>query len=271
MPTPDRPHTASRAGGERIARILLVDDVRHLVDLMKNYLKRTTCRLLTARHGAEALRISRKERPDLIFLGASLAESDGPAICRAMKSDPVLRVIPVVIVTGRERAGECREAGSDDLLFKPVTQDGFLAAVRRFVVLREREEDRIPISLRVELRARAVLHAAYTRDLSPHGLFLKSRRRLTPGTRVELAIHLERGRPPVALQGEVRRAVEPKPGTHLLAGIGIRFIETPPDMLQRLREFVAARRAAVETDAPEGASGAPETGTDDESFRRRGA
>lgn len=209
---------------------------------MKSYLNRTTCQVQTARHGAEALRLCQKERPDLVFLGAALAEMDGLAVCRAMKSDPALRSIPVVIVAARDRAGECREAGGDDVLLKPVTQEGFLGAVRRFVALREREEERIPISLRVGFRALSGDYVAYTRDLSPNGLFLKSRRPFAPGTEVALAIHLERGRPPIELKGEVRRVAGPRPGTPLLAGIGIRFVDVPPETLRLLQEFIATRR-----------------------------
>ena len=235
-----RPPVGEESG--RIARILLVDDVRRLVELMKNYLKRTTCRVLTARNGAEALRSCRKEAPDVVFLDASMPGMDGLEACRALKADPRLRSIPVVIVTTRDRAPECREAGCDDTLAKPVTQDDFLAKVRRFVALRERGEERIPASIRVEFRALAGSYTAYTKDLSAHGAFLKSPRPFAPGTRLTLSVHLSRRQPPLSIEGEVRRVVESVGDIHLIPGIGVRFLDVPPEAVLAIEEFIAGRR-----------------------------
>ena len=58
---------AQRPGGDdadRVARILLVNDARRFLELLKTYLKRTTCRVTTARTAAEALRVSRQEPPE---------------------------------------------------------------------------------------------------------------------------------------------------------------------------------------------------------------
>jgi len=240
--------TAGGAAGERIARILLVDDVRRLVDLMKHYLKRTTCRVLTARNGAEALRICRSDRPDLVFLDASLPGMDGIEACCALKSDRILKDIPVVIVTVRERSQECREAGCDEILTKPVMQEEFLKRVRRFVALRERSEERIPASVRVEFVTVSGTYTAYTKDLSAHGAFLKTSRPFAPGTRLKLTIHLSRGRPPLQIAGEVKRMVEGGGGSSLLGGVGLRFIEVQPADRGTLEEFIASRRAALRRD-----------------------
>jgi uncharacterized protein (TIGR02266 family) len=238
----DRPGTRSEPpDGERIARILLVDDVRRLLELMRHYLKRTSCRVLTARNAAEALRSCQHERPDVVFLDASMHGRDGLDACRTMKADPVLRAIPVVMVTLRGRKEECLQAGCDDVLAKPVSQEDFLAKVRRFVALRERAESRIPVSLRVEFKAPGGSYTAYTKDLSRHGLFLKSPRPFTRGTRLEMTIHLPGARPPMTLKGEVRRVVEPAPGGHLLPGIGVQLLNLTPALERQIEEFVRER------------------------------
>jgi uncharacterized protein (TIGR02266 family) len=229
---------------ERTARILLVDDVRRLIDLMRHYLKRTSCRVLTARNAAEALRTCHTERPDVVFLDASMPGMDGLDACRAMKTDPALRAIPVVMVTLRERKDECLQAGCDDVLAKPVSQEDFLAKVRRFVALRERAESRIPVSLRVEFRAPGGTYTAYTKDLSPHGLFLKTSRPFSRGTRLEMTIHLPRGRPAMTLKGEVRRVVESTPGGQFLPGIGVRLLDLSPALERQIEEFIRERSGA---------------------------
>jgi uncharacterized protein (TIGR02266 family) len=228
---------------ETVARILLVDDARRLIELLKHYLKRTSCRVLTARSGAEALDSCRRERPDLIFLDETMRDRDGLAVCRELKGDPLLRQIPVVIVASRDRAEACREAGCDDVLPKPVVQAEFLARVRRFVALLERVEDRIPVSLKVEFQALTGSYTAYTKDLSPRGLFLKSPRAFAPGTRLRIAIHLPHRAEPLRLEAVVRRVVEPVPGSHLLPGVGLQFGDAPPEVIQILSEFIAERRS----------------------------
>src|SRR2546427_9841097 len=79
---------ASAPDGEAMARMLLVDEVRRLLDLLKNYLKRATCRVLTARTGAEALALCRKERPGLVFLDAGLPGAEGPRTARGSRPLP---------------------------------------------------------------------------------------------------------------------------------------------------------------------------------------
>ncbi|HEU4402858.1 MAG TPA: response regulator [Candidatus Polarisedimenticolia bacterium] len=225
-----------------VARILLVDDVRRCLDLLKNYLKRTTCRILTARSGTEALALCRREAPDLIFLDAGLPGSDGLETCRLLKADPDLRPIPVVIVTGPEGREECVAAGCDDVLPRPVTQGSFLERVRRFAPLRERQEDRITVSLRVEFRVVSATYTAFTKDLSPHGAFLKSPRPFAVGTPLTLTIHLPRRKEPLRVGGEVRRVVEEAPGSHLLPGIGVAFRNLSPEATRILKEFIKERR-----------------------------
>jgi len=248
VPGPSAPRGAP--DDDRVVRILLVDDILPFIELQRNYLKRTTCRILTARTGAQALKVCRQDPPDLVFLDEAMPEMDGVSACRFLKADPVVGRIPIVIVTSPDRREECVRAGCDDVLIKPLESGAFLEKVRRFVPLLERRESRIPVSCRVEFSGKIGSYKAYTRDLSPHGLFLKSPRPFAVGTRLRMVIHLpaRRGegrsekRPPLHIEGEVKRAMRPVPGSHLLAGIGVRFVDTPPEVLRAIEEFIAARR-----------------------------
>ena len=245
---------AARRGApddERVVRILLVDDVLPFIELQKNYLKRTTCRILTARTGPQALKLCQREPPDLVFLDAAMPEMDGAAVCRLLKADPVLGRIPIVIVTSPDRREECVRAGCDDVLIKPFESSDFLDTIRRFVPLLERHEGRIPVSCRVEFRAKTGAYTAHTRDLSALGLFLKSPRPFAVGARLQMLIHLpgRRGErpaekpPPLSVEGEVRRVLRPAPGSHLLPGIGVRFVDPAPEVRRAIEEFIMARRA----------------------------
>ncbi|MEK7283005.1 MAG: response regulator [Acidobacteriota bacterium] len=251
MARPAAPRQVPRAAREeRIVRILLVDDVLPFIELQKNYLKRTTCRILTARTGAQALKVCRLDRPDLIFLDEAMPGMDGIEACRHLKADPLAGGVPVVIVTSEGRREQCLRAGCDDVLIKPFTAPAFLEMVRRFVPLLERNEGRIPVSCRVEFAAPSGSYTAYTRDLSPHGLFLKSPRPFAIGARLRLTLHLPtrpaaggpRTTTILSLEGEVRRVVRPAPGRLLLPGVGVRFLEMSPVTLAAIEKFIASRR-----------------------------
>jgi len=236
---------------EGVVRILLVDDVLPFLELQRNYLRRTTCRIVTARTGSQALKLCRQDPPHLVLLDAAMPEMDGISACRFLKADPALKRIPIVIVTTPDRREECERAGCDGVLIKPFESTAFLETVRRFVPLLERLEGRIPVSCRVEFRARVGSYTAYTRDLSGHGLFLKSPRPFAVGTRLQMVLHLPArrgGQPrekpaPLSVEGEVRRIIRPAPASHLLSGIGVRFVDPDPDVVRVIEEFIAARRA----------------------------
>lgn len=237
-----------RAGApEEIACILLVDDVQRYVELLKNYLRRTSCRIITESRGEETLAVCRREKPDLVFLDASIDDPGGIDLCRSLKSDPILRAIPVVLVAPREMSEQCREAGCDDILSKPVAQDEFLARVRRFVELREREEGRIPASLRLRYRSRSGEVTAYTKDLSPHGTFIKTTAPLALGARLKVTLHLLKKDAPITLNAEVMRVVRPAADGHLLPGMGVRFLEVTPSERRALERFINERLSGPRT------------------------
>jgi two-component system, cell cycle response regulator len=235
---------------ERVVRILLVDDILPFIELQRSYLKRTTCRIQTARTGIQALNLCRQDPPDLVLLDAEMPEMDGIATCRFLKADPLLGRIPIVLVASEARREECVRAGCDDVLIKPLESASFLEKVRRFVPLLERREGRIPVSCRVEFKVKSGSYTSYTRDLSTRGLFLKSPRPFAFGTRLDMVIHLPSRRvegrvekpAPIEVVGEVRRSLRSHAGSHLLPGIGVRFVDPSADVLRVLEEFIATRR-----------------------------
>jgi CheY-like chemotaxis protein len=227
--------------GEIVARVLLVGDVLPVLELQRHYLKRTSCTILTARTGREALAACRRERPDLALMDAAIPDIDGIEACRILKADPLMKAIPVILAAAAGAAEACHAAGCDDVMVKPITQAAFLDTVRRFVALRERQENRIPASLRVEFTAGAGRYTAYTRDISSRGLFLKSPRPFSVGTLLKMLVHLPAGT--VTVEGEVRRIVERVPGSHLLPGLGVAFVDPEPEPRRLIDAFIRDRLA----------------------------
>lgn len=119
-----------------LPRILLVDDVRLFLELEKSFLHLAQVKILTAANGEEALAVVRRERPDLVFLDLYMPVLDGLTCCAAIKGDPEISATPVIMVTtgGKpEEVEQCRAAGCDGLLTKPVDRSAFLDMVSRFI------------------------------------------------------------------------------------------------------------------------------------------
>ena len=114
-------------------RILVVDDDPHLTRMLAMYLQVEGYEVVTAREGEEALRDLDANGADLVILDVMMAGMDGVATCRAIKGDPRLRHIPVVMFTALDR--EADEAmglavGADRYLAKPFSLVGLGAVVR---------------------------------------------------------------------------------------------------------------------------------------------
>lgn len=115
------------------AKILVVDDIAANVKLLADLLTVKGHAVVSAASGEEALAKIVAEQPDLVLLDIMMPGMNGYEVCRAIRADPSLGILPVVMVTsldpGQERI-KGLEAGADDFLTKPVNQAELLARVR---------------------------------------------------------------------------------------------------------------------------------------------
>jgi CheY-like chemotaxis protein/phosphoribosyl 1,2-cyclic phosphodiesterase len=104
--------------------VLIVDDDDQIVRLLKRALQSEQLRLISASDAETALRLVRRDRPDLVLLDWRMPGRDGLDVCRAIRAerDPQLRNIPVVLLTAEtasEDTAAAFDAGVTDYLTKP--------------------------------------------------------------------------------------------------------------------------------------------------------
>lgn len=122
----------------RVPHILLVEDE---IDL-RGYIDAVLAEhfeVSRASDGAEAIDFLKKERPDLILTDIMMPNVSGIDLCRAVKSDPSLQHIPVILLTAHhesETALEGYHAGADDFMSKPFHSGVLLARVRAHLKIR---------------------------------------------------------------------------------------------------------------------------------------
>lgn len=115
-------------------RILVVDDSRVTREVMKVYLIARDVELIEARDGAEAMDLIRRSPPDLVLADLLMPNLDGFGLCEALRADPKLRRLPVLILTSnRDPATERRllAAGAREVLQKPIQPKPLHEAIRR--------------------------------------------------------------------------------------------------------------------------------------------
>ncbi|KAB2926102.1 MAG: response regulator transcription factor [Bacteroidetes bacterium] len=113
-------------------RILIADDERDILDVLKYNLEKEGYEVLAAKNGAEAVTLARKH-PHLIVLDVMMPEMDGYEVVRALKKNASTSKIPVIFLTAKSSEVDevvGLELGADDYLVKPVGIPKLLARVK---------------------------------------------------------------------------------------------------------------------------------------------
>jgi signal transduction histidine kinase len=128
---PPPPHAAWAGTRQRPARLLVVDDNADMRDYLVHLLE-SHGTIRTVGDGSTALQIARDWEPDLILADIMMPGLDGFALLAALRADPRLRPVPVVLLSARagDRVrAEGLQAGADDYLVKPFAAEELLARV----------------------------------------------------------------------------------------------------------------------------------------------
>jgi len=121
-------------------KILVVDDDKKTVELIRLYLEKDGYRVLAAYDGMQALELTRQKRPDLIVLDLMLPEVDGLDVCRILRAESKVPIIMLTARTTEEDKLLGLDLGADDYVTKPFSPRELLARVR--AVLRRVDEER---------------------------------------------------------------------------------------------------------------------------------
>jgi len=144
--------------------ILVVDDEEDALLMLTRMIEDFGCIVLPASSGEEALRLARKSQPDAITLDLLMPGTDGWAVLKELKGDPVLQDIPVVVISvvAEEQRGTI--IGALDVLPKPINRDNLIRVLKRsqqasILIVDDSEDDRRLIAACLEDDATTVLSA----------------------------------------------------------------------------------------------------------------
>lgn len=124
-----------------MAKILVVDDEPDMVEMIKAALESAHHQVVTAYNGQEGIDKAKKEKPDAIILDIMMPVKDGFVACKEMKEDPLLRHIPILVLTAvSEHFAHTRYAKSmgleldaEDYIDKPIDPKILLARLDKLL------------------------------------------------------------------------------------------------------------------------------------------
>ena len=114
-----------------MSKVLIVEDERAIVEILKFNLSREGYETLEALDGEAGLQLARTADPDLILLDVMLPKLDGFSICRQLREGGIST--PIIMLTAREEENDKvfgLEAGADDYITKPFSMRELMARVK---------------------------------------------------------------------------------------------------------------------------------------------
>ena len=130
---PPRGEPSAPSDSQGKERVLVVEDSRTILAVVKYFLELEGFEVLEARDGNVGLEVAKRERPQVIVTDYNMPGMDGLALVKALRADPLTRGIAVLMLTSEnnvEKESQALEAGVDDYILKPVEPRRLAARVK---------------------------------------------------------------------------------------------------------------------------------------------
>jgi DNA-binding response OmpR family regulator len=237
--TPAVPRDDDAALRDDVMTVLVVEDNAEIRDYLRGHLT-PHYRVIEAGGGAEGIELARAAVPDLIICDLMMPDTDGLALCAALRADPDTDFVPIILLTARAGSSDVVTglgAGADDYVVKPFDVAELLARADALIASRRRLRDRFGAQAP---DAGPATNAAVTADAT--GRFSFAGQAMEAGASVADAAYLARVRLAVeaglADEGfgvaQLARAVH-QDRSHLYRRVRELTGETPTELIRRLR------------------------------------
>lgn len=126
------------------ATIIVADDITHNCELIVSFLEKYELNIYTATNGEEAVKMARRNKPDLILMDLKMPVMSGFEATSIIKSDENLKSIPVIALTAsamKEEQNKTLSSGFDHFLRKPISHDQLVRELTKYLSYRKPASD----------------------------------------------------------------------------------------------------------------------------------
>ena len=221
-------------------KILLVDNVRSILEREKGLLNRDIFQIFTAVTGEEALAIHKREKADVIIMDLHMPKMPGDEVCRAMRSDPEMKKVSILLATLLDDDDEikrCTQAGANGHIKKPIDRHELAEKLAKLLGIPARQAIRILVKVKLDGRLGSDFFIANTVDVSVSGLLFECEREVNVGDYVETSFFLagSGGYNRVVVRSEVMRIA---PSDRETKRYGVMFREFKEGSAELIKEFI---------------------------------
>ena len=174
-------------------RILIVDDNKVNIELLRAQLKPYNYLLDTALDGEEALLKIAKDPPDMVLLDLMMPKISGYEVCRSIKQNKATQFVPVIVITALQELDDklkAIELGADDFLVKPFNKLELITRIKSLLRMKELHDDldtseSILFSLAEALEAKDIYTRGHSERVARHSAVIATQMGL-PAHEVEV-------------------------------------------------------------------------------------
>lgn len=119
-----------------MATILIADDSPTVIEQLRQALEPLGHEILVALDGEQARSQISASSPDLLILDVIMPKMNGFQLCRAIRADPALKKLPIIVVTAMDRESDRYwglKQGADEFLVKPIDVEELRKKVRSYL------------------------------------------------------------------------------------------------------------------------------------------
>ncbi len=140
LPLEEKIKTIVEATPEEQQIVLVIDDDQSVREMLQNYIHKLGYRVALAANGDEGLRLARKLKPAAITLDAVMPGMDGWMVLSALKTDPQLAEIPVIMATMFDEETQGYSLGATDYLIKPISQEQLRLTLSKYQISNQTQQ-----------------------------------------------------------------------------------------------------------------------------------
>lgn len=164
-------------------RILIVDDNKVNIELLRAQLKSYSYTIETALDGEEALAKIAASAPDMVLLDLMMPKISGYEVCRSIKQNRATQFIPVIVITALQELDDklkAIELGADDFLVKPFNKLELITRIKSLLRMKELHDDldhseNILFSLAEALEAKDIYTRGHSERVAKYSIEIAKR------------------------------------------------------------------------------------------------